>query len=157
VNIAIVGSREWADLDQVREIIRLIASEHPEAVIVSGGAKGVDETAESAALACGLQARSYRVRTLDVEKFGIEEWVLGGEHRTSYIREMHEEPTWANYESALFYRNSLIVEKADRVVAFWNGYSRGTALAVDFAHGHGKPCKVYLNDKPFRMPEVISK
>ena len=39
-------------------------------------------------------------------------------------------------------RNQKIVRVADRVVAFWDGVSRGTAMVIAMARRAGKPCEV---------------
>lgn len=143
MNIAIVGSRQYPHLDDVRSLVAVIAADMPDAVIVSGGAIGVDTTAEQAALACGLRVVSYRPYTLAYDSHGVEEWVLGGQHSTSYVRQMVEHPTFAKYEDALFYRNILIVAKASRVVAFRAAWSPGTTFTMDITLAGEKPLKEY--------------
>lgn len=138
--IAIVGSRDYPHLPDVERLVQKIAADDPSNVIVSGGAKGVDKAAESTAFACGLAAYSYRVLELGIETFGIQEWKLGAD---SYVRYMAEEPNFLNYDSALAFRNSIIVQRCNRLVAFWTGHSRGTALALDFAHAYKRPERVY--------------
>lgn len=77
-------------------------------VIVSGGAKGADSCAEAAAQACSLAA---------VVHF----------------------PDWAKHgKRAGFVRNAEIVDDCDRVVAFWDGASRGTKHTIDLARKAGK-------------------
>ena len=72
-------------------------------VVVSGGARGVDRVAEDAASACGL--------------------------RTIILR-----PDWKAYgKQAGFVRNREIVNHADELVAFWDGYSRGTEHSIKLA------------------------
>ena len=51
MKVAIVGTRTYPDLDQVREYVRKLS---PDDIVVSGGAKGVDETAEDEARKQGL-------------------------------------------------------------------------------------------------------
>lgn len=56
MKIAIVGSRDFPNLDDVREYIRRL----PEGtVIVSGGARGVDAVAEETAKECGFQTMIF--------------------------------------------------------------------------------------------------
>lgn len=69
-------------------------------VIVSGGARGVDSVAEGAARAAGL--------AVDVV---YADWDAHG-RRAGPIR------------------NAEIVARSDRLVAFWNGHSRGTLNTV---------------------------
>jgi hypothetical protein len=49
--VAIVGSREYADLDRVRRYVRTLPIG---TMVVSGGAKGVDSVAAQTARQCGL-------------------------------------------------------------------------------------------------------
>lgn len=81
--------------------------------IVSGGAQGVDIVAELAA----------RKRKLAVQVFL---------------------PKWKEHGRAAGYRrNYTIVDAADKVVAFWDGVSRGTKHSIDYAKAQGKPVEIY--------------
>jgi hypothetical protein len=78
----------------------------------AGGARGVDSVAETAAKACGLVVKVYLAQ-------------------------------WARHKKlAGFIRNSKIVDASDRVVAFWDGSSHGTADTVEKARIAGKPVEV---------------
>ena len=58
------------------------------------------------------------------------------------------EPKWEEYgRKAGMMRNSQIVEKADLVVAFWDGESRGTADTIEKAQLAGKDLKVFFYEK----------
>ena len=82
--------------------------------VVSGGAYGVDVVAERAAKHRGLPTIIFK-------------------------------PDWqAHGKRAGFLRNEQIVAAADRVVAFWNGSSRGTMLTVDIARAAGKSVEIIL-------------
>lgn len=82
-------------------------------VIVSGGARGVDTVAEQTAQARGMTTEIYRA---DWDKYG---------------------------KSAGYRRNADIVAAADEVVAFWDGYSKGTAHTIELARKAGKKVTVY--------------
>lgn len=83
-------------------------------VVISGGAKGVDAAAEAAARARGLYVESIR-------------------------------PKWAEFgRAAGAIRNWQIVQKADRVVAFWDGVSRGTAITIAPAKAKGIDVQVRM-------------
>jgi hypothetical protein len=82
----------------------------PEAsVIVSGGARGVDTLAEKYA-----------------EEKGLETII----HYPDYKRYGRRAP---------LVRNTLIVNGADMLVAFWDGKSRGTKDTIDKARRKGLP------------------
>lgn len=103
--VAIFGSRNWGDRDLIRDTIVTLPAN---AVIVSGGARGVDQIAESIALECGLVA----VRC-------IPAWDFHGK-RAGYIR------------------NKIIFDIADRGIAFWDGSSRGTKSTIDLFQNSDK-------------------
>lgn len=110
MKVAIVGSRDYPNRDAVREYVRNLPAD---AVVVSGGASGVDSVAEDEASRCGLQTVIY-----------LADWNKHG-------------------RAAGPIRNRMIVQEADRVVAFWDGRSRGTKNTIDTARSLGKPLEVY--------------
>lgn len=110
MKIAIVGSRDYPDLDRVR---RFVTELPPGTVVVTGGARGVDRTAEETAEACGLEVL---VLTADWDGIG---------------------------RSAGLVRNEEIVEEADEIVAFWDGESRGTVHTLTLAVEAGKSVTVF--------------
>jgi transposase len=116
MKIAIVGSRDYARLNRVREYVAAL----PEGTtVVSGGAKGVDQTAENCARARGLRVESVPVDKVGLPPFGSDE------SRVEYARRAYA-------------RNQKIVDFADFVVAFWNGYSGGTKNTIDRAREQDK-------------------
>jgi predicted Rossmann fold nucleotide-binding protein DprA/Smf involved in DNA uptake len=140
--VAIVGSRHDADLEHVERFVRALHEHQPDTLLVSGGADGVDKTAEQLWLSFGGRVLSFRVRQLSPIKFAVERWELGGENPRVFALADH--PTWADRTSALFYRDSLIAEAAERLVAFFRrGRSSGTAVTVDFATAYGRDLHVY--------------
>lgn len=44
------------------------------------------------------------------------------------------------------YRNVEIIKAADKIVAFWDGKSTGTAFVVSYALARGKPVEVIRDD-----------
>lgn len=109
--VAIVGSRDYPDLEEVLAFVRGL---DPGTLVISGGAQGVDLTAEHEADRLGFDVLEFEP---DYERYG---------------------PQRAPLE-----RNTLIVEAADRIVAFqtackrcgptscpYNGMSHGTGDTV---------------------------
>lgn len=107
--VAIVGSRDYADLERVRAYVRALPLD---TVIVSGGARGVDTAAEMAA-----KDRGMRV-LIHLPDYG------------------------AHGRSAPLVRNDAIIRDCHRLVAFWDGRSRGTLDAARRARAAGKPVEV---------------
>ena len=82
--------------------------------IVSGGAKGVDTCAAEYAHKNGIKITVFLP---NYEKYG----------RAAPIR-----------------RNEQIVDYADKVIAFWDGRSKGTLSVIKYAEKIGKECQVVL-------------
>jgi predicted Rossmann fold nucleotide-binding protein DprA/Smf involved in DNA uptake len=84
----------------------------PVAAIITGGARGVDMAAEAYALAAGIALTVIR-------------------------------PDYRRYRRcAPLVRNKQIVDLADVVLAFWDGHSRGTAQALDYARKQNKEVRL---------------
>lgn len=118
MRVAIVGSRGWQDPEAV---IRYVWNLPFGSVVVSGTEwdpkkrdrpVGVDEVAIQAAKDFGFR---YKVHPADWKRLG---------------------------KRAGFARNVLIVEDAGRVVAFWDGKSRGTAHTIALAQERGLPVEI---------------
>ena len=82
--------------------------------IVSGGAVGVDSCAEEYAKKNGLKMTVFLPQ---YERYG---------------------------RGAPIVRNKQIVDYADKVIAFWDGKSRGTLSVIKYAEKTGKPCEIVL-------------
>jgi len=82
-------------------------------IVVSGGARGVDSRAEKRARERGLRVVTYL-------------------------------PEWDRYgKRAGFVRNADIVDRAHKVVAFWDGESKGTYHTIKLAWQAGKPVEIH--------------
>lgn len=103
MKVAVVGSRGFEPMIKVSAYIYRLAKREPETEIVSGGAPGVDSQAKHSAIN----------NKLGYTEFPADWRGLG--------------------KRAGFSRNERIVEYADRVVAFWDGESRGTKHTIDLA------------------------
>lgn len=141
--VAVVGSRQGADLEQVERFVRALYLRQPSSLLISGGATGVDKTAEQTWQSLGGRVQSFRPKRLESGSYGVEVWNLGGpEPSVGVLSEPH--PTFADYRSAALYRNMLIAEKADRVVAFYRrNRSAGAAHTLDAARSERKPFYEY--------------
>lgn len=53
-------------------------------------------------------------------------------------------PDWSKGRSAGAQRNRKIVDYCDKLVAFWDGKSKGTKISIDMAAKAGKLLKVYM-------------
>ncbi|GAC1327525.1 MAG: hypothetical protein NVSMB17_01650 [Candidatus Dormibacteria bacterium] len=116
VKVAIVGSRHFPEMERVTEFVRSLPAG---AIVVTGGASGVDATAGQAA----------RERALGLIK----------------LPPRFEETT---DPAASGRRNQELVDSADVLVAFWDGRSNGTRRTVDRALESGKEVHVLLPGSP---------
>lgn len=57
MRLAIVGSRDYPDLDEVRDFVRSLSKD---TVVVTGGARGVDIAAEEEARSQGLRVKIHK-------------------------------------------------------------------------------------------------
>jgi len=105
LHLAVVGSRNFSRLDLVSAALDSFGP----CVVVTGGAKGVDQTAGYEA-----QRRGWTV------KLFLPEWHLHG-------------------RQAGMLRNVQIVDHSDGVLVFWDGRSRGTKHSLDLARLRKKP------------------
>lgn len=80
--------------------------------IISGGAVGVDKCAAE-------YARRNNVRLTEI----LPDYKLYG-------------------RGAPLVRNKAIVERADMIIAFWDGRSRGTAFVINYSNKLNKPCRI---------------
>lgn len=113
MKVAIVGSRRGISRS---DVVAYVDSLPPGTIVVSGGASGVDSWAQEAAVQQKRMAPPEVIR-----------------------------PDYSNAVTpklAPLYRNWEIARACDRMVAFWDGYSSGTAHAVACALSLGKPVEV---------------
>ena len=82
--------------------------------IVSGGARGIDSCAEAYARANGL---NFTVFLPEYDRFG---------------------------RGAPIVRNKQIVDHVDKVLAFWDGKSRGTKSVIEYCKKQGKSVTVVI-------------
>ena len=142
--VAIIGSRDWPDPERVRDFVRKLAAKYPDATVISGGAYGVDQAAEETAQDEGLGVLSCRVnRDHQCELVWNEraDYLLG-KVALGYI-ELLLEGNFATARDALLHRNTVIVQCANHVVAFWKPQSRGTLHAINHAHKIKRPVHIY--------------
>lgn len=134
MRLAIVGSRHGVSQDRVERYLDELHAKHPDVVVVSGGAEGVDTFAEQGWLKRGGRVVSLRPKRTD-EGYVIEEWRLpdGGVHSQLV-------PAFADRAGACIYRDLMIAERCDRLTAFMRrGGSNGTRITIGFAKDEGKP------------------
>lgn len=113
MTLAVVGGRDFRDMDLMFSTLDKIYARRPDLTIVSGGARGADSLAVAWA----------RLRDVDYREH-IPEWDKHGKYLAPKIR------------------NQEIIDDADACLAFWNGVSGGTRDAIDRAEAKGIPVKI---------------
>lgn len=140
--VGIVGSRGYPDLSQVEDFVYALAVKYPNALVVSGGARDVDITAEEAAFSRMLRVRSYRPK-----KHGRSYVILvieTGRHPVTVRNAKDNRPmTFPSFKDAAFYRNGLIASDSNQLVAFHYQGSYGTQDTINKARARGIPTYVY--------------
>lgn len=107
--LMISGSRSIRNLKIIFDELEKIYAAHPDLILISGGAKGVDSIAEEWS----------RFRKLPIEQHKPD-WSKYG-------------------KGAGIVRNKEMVLAADYVLIFWDGESKGTKSVIDFCEKQGKP------------------
>jgi hypothetical protein len=145
--VAFVGSRDYPELSDVTVFLAKMHRKYPDAVIVSGGARGVDTAAERVADKLGYDWISYRpyeyTNMAGDPEFSIETVTKGEIAQEIVVAKSRRinPPHFKSYGQAAFFRNKWIVDDADRVVAFTTG-SRGTADTLRQARAKGIPTHI---------------
>ncbi len=112
MKVAIVGSRDYPRWSSVYVYVYVMGLPE-DAIVVSGGAVGVDTLAAKLARARGLTVVEYLP---DYDRHG---------------------------RAAPLYRNTTIAESCDRLTAYWTQRSTGTVDALKKALERGKPVEVF--------------
>ena len=108
MKIAIVGSRTFSDYNLLERHINDIAKSFNIIKIISGGANGADTLGEK-------YANINKIPTLILK------------------------PDWGKYgKGAGYIRNKDIINSSDKVVAFWDGKSKGTLNSINLAKKQNK-------------------
>lgn len=118
IRLGVVGSRSFDRYPVLKqELDKLLSQSHSQSqsqsqihieMVVSGGAAGADRLAERWAEENHIPTTIYK-------------------------------PDWKKYgKAAGLMRNREIVNDSDLVIAFWNGWSKGTASSIDLAKEMGK-------------------
>jgi len=111
MRVAVVGSRELY-VENLEDYLPEDVTE-----IVSGGARGVDQSAQNFALQHALKLTEYLP---DYRRYG---------------------------RAAPLKRNITIIENADLVLAFWDGKSRGTKFVIEACKERNVPVEVHVLEK----------
>lgn len=106
--LVICGSRTIVDYSLVKKNLDRIITDKTSVIIISGGAKGVDQLAEK-------YAKDNNIELVVVKA----EWDKHG-------------------KKAGILRNIEMIDMSDQVICFWNGMSKGTNHSIDYAKKNNK-------------------
>lgn len=113
MKLAVVGSRSGISQTTVSSQLDKLKDELNITEIISGGAYGVDTMAETWAMRNDIALTVFPAK-----------WELYG-------------------KSAGYKRNVLIVDACDKLVAFWDGKSKGTLHSINIAKKQNKLYEIY--------------
>ena len=105
MKIAVIGSRSIIDEEIVKKIM-FPEFAYQNNILITGGAPGVDSIALKVAETNEIEYEIIR----PVEKESLPEW---------------------NYKLLYIFRNIEIITKADRIIAIWDGKSKGTKFVTE--------------------------
>ena len=114
--LVIAGCRKFNDYQVLKEYVDFCISKvqkEYQIVVLSGGCAGADIMGERYALERGLAVERY---SADWKKYG---------------------------RAAGPIRNEKMAQKADYVICFWDGKSKGTASMIRYAQKYNKPLKIF--------------
>lgn len=134
MRVIVCGSRKWTD----REAIASRLAELPStAIVVHGGAGGADSIAGQEAEKLGFLVEPHRAKWAEHDREGLTAVPCNCGPKSNHCpRAGHR-------------RNEQMAELgADLCIAFWDGFSRGTADMVDRAEAHGIPLDLYCEGRP---------
>jgi hypothetical protein len=115
--IVTTGSRGWSDINKITEVLSALLKEEGPLVIIHGGAIGADSLVEEVAHRLGIVTRVIR-------------------------------PDWKKYgKRAGLVRNDLMLDfEPNKLIAFWDGHSHGTAYTINTAKDRGIPVEIYRSN-----------
>ena len=132
MKIIIAGSRTINDYNLLKQVMLKSNAASKATEIFSGAAKGVDKLGERWAKENKIKLTLFPARWQDLDAPGA-------------IIDVHPHPQIDGYYNsrAGIQRNEEMGDKADALVALWDGKSRGTKHMIDYMKKLGK--KVYVH------------
>ncbi len=143
--VAITGNRRIAKADReaVRNEIRRLVADPDVGTILFGGAVGADTEALAAARALRSGGRPALVvvvpDTLDAQPRAARQVAASADSIVELGSPIRPGDRWGAYHR----RNRWMVDRATRLIAFWNGRTRsGTGATVAYARRVGVPVEI---------------
>ena len=115
--VLVVGSRTFRDYEQLAEVLDRVAQGYEKITIVSGGAQGADALAKRYAKEKGY---GYKEFPAEWDKYGKSAGYKRNEQMHEYIAQFDDR----------------------KVVAFWDGVSKGTQHSFDLAKKYNNELEV---------------
>lgn len=148
--VAVVGNRKGADMQQVVQFMDALHAAQPDTIVISGGAAGVDQMAELTWFRLGGRIRSYRPAPYG-DGFGVEVWNYGGAEQAVVIPVEVQRVQLRDYAGACVYRDWMIADDCDRLVAFYRDSSAqmhtGTAVTQSLANDREVPTYTFIAER----------
>lgn len=139
---------------RIREAIEGLIGEGY-ALFVSGGAMGFDMFAAEAVLALKAKYPWIMLEMVSPYDGQADRWPEAYRLRRDQLLRGADIVTATGHsydKGSLFRRNRYLVNRADLVLAAFDGQSGGTAMTVGYAREKGVPVRVILPDEPASAP-----
>lgn len=136
MNLFVAGSRKYPEPQEVLQFLYQLATQMPDTILVTGKNGIVADTAESYAKTVGLEVIGLKPTEVKPNHYEMTVWAYGD--RAQAIVEQHKlrdvKSTFETFSACAAFRSQYGVGIADRLVAFWDGQSPGTAQEIEYAH-----------------------
>jgi hypothetical protein len=116
----------------------------PDTILVTGKNGIVADTAEQYAKVVGLELIGLKPTQVNPSHYEMTVWAYGdrAEKIVEEKRLRHIHSTFDSFSACAAFRSMYGVDLADRLVAFWDGQSPGTAQEIELAHVKRIPISV---------------
>ena len=132
ITYAVVGSRDFNNFVLMTSVLDNVIKDHKKIRIISGGASGADTLAKEYAQKAGALYEEFPADWKDMSKPCVERT---NEHGT--------------YNAlAGIKRNQRMAQEADIIIAFWNGWSKGTKNMIDQGTKYKKNTIIIYYEQP---------
>jgi hypothetical protein len=139
--LSVIGSRRFPDFEQV--VPYGIDQYRGDCdTLISGGASGVDTTAEAYGRELGLTVISYRPERWNGLRYAVKKYVDG--EAVEVVSENGFALTWPTFPEAAKQRNWWIVRDGFQVLAFWDGFSSGTSHGIAASARYGRKLRIWM-------------
>lgn len=136
MNIFVAGSRNYPQPQEVIQFLYQLATQMPDTILVTGKNGIVADTAEQYAKTIGLEVIGLKPTQVDATRYEMTVWAYGdlAEAIVQECKLREVDSKFDTFSACAYFRSMYGVGISDRLVAFWDGQSPGTAQEIELAH-----------------------